>query len=121
MATGWLRGTVVEVLSGDTVVVAGAAKPGAVAPTKKLTLSSLIAPKLVRSPRSWCGRATAWDSQPLHAQRLDQSDGGWRIAREGLRGAQISTSGLCYTPAARLLPALGTSTPCNPHTSLHMF
>jgi len=57
MASGWLRGTVVEVPSGDTVVIGGG-KPGG--PTKRVTLSSLLAPRLVRSrlfaqrPR-WCG------------------------------------------------------------------
>ncbi len=47
MATGWLRGTVKEVVSGDTLVIAGTTKPGVVAPEKRITLSSLIAPKLV--------------------------------------------------------------------------
>lgn len=44
---GWLRGVVKEVLSGDTLVVAGAVKSG-IPPEKRLTLASLIAPRLVR-------------------------------------------------------------------------
>lgn len=49
MATGgWLRGTVKEVPSGDTVVIAAGAKPGAIPAEKRLTLSSVVAPKLVR-------------------------------------------------------------------------
>lgn len=49
MATGWLRGTVKSVESGDTLVIIGAAKIGGPPPPeKRLTLSSLVAPKLVR-------------------------------------------------------------------------
>lgn len=45
----WLRGVVKEVPSGDTVVVvAGGTKPGVVPAEKRITLSSLVAPKLVR-------------------------------------------------------------------------
>jgi hypothetical protein len=45
----WLRGIVKEVSSGDTVVVvAGGANPGVVPAEKRITLSSLVAPKLVR-------------------------------------------------------------------------
>ena len=43
---GWLRGIVKEVLSGDTVVVMAATKSG-IPPEKRLTLSSLNAPRLV--------------------------------------------------------------------------
>lgn len=47
MATGWMRGVVKEVPSGDTIIIsAGAGKPGAA--EKRLTLSSVVAPKLVR-------------------------------------------------------------------------
>jgi staphylococcal nuclease domain-containing protein 1 len=56
MASGWLRGTVKEVPSGDTVVIAGAAKV-VPPPEKRITLSSLVAPKLVRPSR---GRSTCW-------------------------------------------------------------
>lgn len=45
---GWLRGIVKEVVSGDTVVVVAATQGPAVPPEKRLTLSSLIAPRLVR-------------------------------------------------------------------------
>lgn len=47
---GWLRGTVKEVLSGDSLTIAaGAGKGNAPPAEKRLTLSSLIAPKLVRA------------------------------------------------------------------------
>ena len=48
MATqqGWLRGVVKEVPSGDTVIIVGAVKSG-IPPEKRLTLSSIIAPRLV--------------------------------------------------------------------------
>lgn len=49
MAAAWLRGIVKEVVSGDTVVVAAATQGPAVPPEKRLTLSSLVAPRLVRS------------------------------------------------------------------------
>jgi hypothetical protein len=46
--SGWLRGWVKEVPAGDTVVIAAGAKggqlPGA---EKRITLSSVIAPRLV--------------------------------------------------------------------------
>lgn len=48
MATGWLRGVVKEVVSGDTLVIAGSTKGPGPAPEKRITLSSLLAPKLVR-------------------------------------------------------------------------
>jgi hypothetical protein len=46
---GWLKGIVKEVPSGDTVVVvaANAGASLAVPPEKRLTLSSLVAPRLV--------------------------------------------------------------------------
>lgn len=47
-STGWLRGVVKEVPSGDTLVIVGTAKQGP-PPEKRITLSSLIAPKLVRA------------------------------------------------------------------------
>lgn len=46
--SGWLRGTVKEVLSGDTLVLAGTVRSG-IPPEKKLTLASLMAPRLVRT------------------------------------------------------------------------
>lgn len=46
MATGWLRGTVKEIVSGDTLVVMGPARGGP-PPEKRLTLASLIAPRMV--------------------------------------------------------------------------
>ena len=47
---GWLKGQVKEVLSGDSVVIIGGVSKEslAVAPEKRITLSSLVAPRLVR-------------------------------------------------------------------------
>jgi hypothetical protein len=45
---GYLKGIVKEVVSGDTVVVVAATQGPAVPPEKRLTLSSLVAPRLVR-------------------------------------------------------------------------
>ena len=44
--SGWMRGIVKEVPSGDTVVVMAATKSG-IPPEKRLTLSSLQAPRTV--------------------------------------------------------------------------
>lgn len=49
-ANGWLRGVIKEVPSGDTVVITGQVKSG-IPPEKRLTLSSLMAPKLVGAPK----------------------------------------------------------------------
>jgi staphylococcal nuclease domain-containing protein 1 len=46
---GWMKGVVKEVLSGDTLVVMGAVKGGP-PPEKRITLSSLQAPRMVRHP-----------------------------------------------------------------------
>jgi hypothetical protein len=43
----WLRGVIKEVPSGDTLVIIGAIKSG-IPPEKRIILSSLVAPKLVR-------------------------------------------------------------------------
>jgi staphylococcal nuclease domain-containing protein 1 len=43
-----MRGVIKEIVSGDTVVIAGGAPKGQIPPEKRLTLASLIAPKLVR-------------------------------------------------------------------------
>lgn len=47
-ATGWLRGIVKAVPSGDSLVIMGNTK-AEIPPEKTITLSSLMAPKLVRS------------------------------------------------------------------------
>ena len=49
--TGWLRGTIKEVPSGDTVTIVGPTKGGP-PPEKRITLSSLLAPRLVGVPVS---------------------------------------------------------------------
>ena len=48
MSGNYFKATVKEVSSGDSVTVVGGAKPGTIPAEKRLTLSSLIAPKLVR-------------------------------------------------------------------------
>lgn len=62
MATGWLRGTVKEVPAGDTVVIVGTVKSGP-PPEKRITLSSLVAPKLGKRDGSTRDEAFAWDSR----------------------------------------------------------
>lgn len=48
---GWMKATVKSVENGDTLVVAAGAKPGAIPAEKRITLSSVLAPKLVSSQR----------------------------------------------------------------------
>ncbi|KAJ7569603.1 hypothetical protein O6H91_01G085700 [Diphasiastrum complanatum] len=60
MATGWLRGTVKAVPSGDSLLIMGNAKTG-IPPEKTITLSSLIAPKLARKDSK--DEPFAWDSR----------------------------------------------------------
>ncbi|GBG64549.1 hypothetical protein CBR_g45244 [Chara braunii] len=60
MASGWLRGTVKAVSSGDTVVIIGKVATG-LPPEKALTLSSIVAPRLARrdtkdDPFAWQSR-----------------------------------------------------------------
>ena len=43
-----------QVVSGDTVVVQGLSKGGSIPPEKRITLSSLIAPKLVSTAHAAC-------------------------------------------------------------------
>lgn len=59
-ATGWLRGKVKAVPSGDSLVIVGSSK-AEIPPEKTITLSSLIAPKLARrgsvdEPFAWASR-----------------------------------------------------------------
>ncbi|GLC57824.1 hypothetical protein PLESTB_001270800 [Pleodorina starrii] len=63
MATGWLRGVVKEVVSGDTLVIAGTTKGPGPAPEKRITLSSLIAPKLGKRDGSSKDEPFAWESR----------------------------------------------------------
>jgi staphylococcal nuclease domain-containing protein 1 len=51
MATGWLKGTVKAVPSGDSLLIMGSVKGGP-PPEKTITLAGLIAPKLVRTSPS---------------------------------------------------------------------
>ena len=46
MATGWLKGTVKAVPSGDSLLIMGSVKGGP-PPEKTITLAALIAPRLV--------------------------------------------------------------------------
>lgn len=59
---GWLRGTVVNVRSGDTLTIAGAVKSG-IPPQKRITLSSLKAPTLGRGDGSSADEPFAWASR----------------------------------------------------------
>ncbi|XP_073013136.1 ribonuclease TUDOR 1-like [Typha latifolia] len=59
-ATGWLRGKVKAVTSGDCLVIMGSTK-AEIPPEKTITLSSLIAPRLAR--RGGIDEPFAWDSR----------------------------------------------------------
>ncbi|XP_078433452.1 TUDOR-SN protein 1 [Wolffia australiana] len=59
-ATGWLRGKVKSVSSGDCLVIMGSSK-SEIPPEKTVTLSSLIAPRLAR--RGTDDEPFAWDSR----------------------------------------------------------
>ena len=62
MASGWLRGVVREIPSGDTVVISGAVRSGP-APEKRITLSSMVAPRLGRRDGSSADEPFAWASR----------------------------------------------------------
>jgi len=47
-ASGWINGKVKAVPSGYTLVIMGRAKAETLPPEKSITLSSIIAPRLVR-------------------------------------------------------------------------
>lgn len=64
--SGWLRGTVKEVLSGDTLVLAGTVRSG-IPPEKKLTLASLMAPRLVRTWNQSFRSNTRWAWGTAHS------------------------------------------------------
>ena len=51
-SSGWIKGIVKEVVSGDTLNITSGPKLGA--PEKRITLASLIAPKLVLSTATAC-------------------------------------------------------------------
>jgi staphylococcal nuclease domain-containing protein 1 len=61
--SGWLRGIVKEVLSGDTLVIVPASKGPAPPPEKRLSLSSLVAPRLGRRDGSTVDEPFAWQSR----------------------------------------------------------
>ncbi|KAK9813035.1 hypothetical protein WJX72_007851 [[Myrmecia] bisecta] len=62
MAGQWMRGVVKEVVSGDTVVVMGQPRGGP-PPEKRITLASLIAPRLGRRDGSTPEEPFAWQSR----------------------------------------------------------
>lgn len=62
MASGWLRGTVKAVLSGDTVIVMGMDTRGP-PPEKQITLSSLKAPRMGRRDGTTKDEPFAWESR----------------------------------------------------------
>uniref|UniRef100_A0A061S7B9 Staphylococcal nuclease domain-containing protein 1 n=1 Tax=Tetraselmis sp. GSL018 TaxID=582737 RepID=A0A061S7B9_9CHLO len=59
---GWLRGVIKEVPSGDTLIIMGQVKGGP-PPEKRITLSSLVAPKLGRRDGSSRDEPFAWQSR----------------------------------------------------------
>ncbi|GJN03065.1 hypothetical protein PR202_ga20468 [Eleusine coracana subsp. coracana] len=60
-ASGWLKGKVKAVPSGDTLVIMAGAKGDSIPPEKSITLSSIIAPRLVR--RVGTDEPFAWESR----------------------------------------------------------
>lgn len=60
-STGWLRGIVKAVPSGDTLVIMRNPKGDVIPPEKTITLSSIIAPRLAR--RGGIDEPFAWDSR----------------------------------------------------------
>lgn len=63
-AGGWLSGIIKEVPSGDTVVIKAATKSTTgIAPEKRVTLSSLTAPRLGRRDGSTTDEPFAWQSR----------------------------------------------------------
>lgn len=61
----WFKGVVREVVSADTLVIAGIGKPGVIPPEKRVSLSSLIAPRLVS-----CCIDPAHDTRSLVSQSV---------------------------------------------------
>ncbi|KAL6650681.1 hypothetical protein ACP70R_009606 [Stipagrostis hirtigluma subsp. patula] len=63
MASGWFRGKVKAVPSGDTLVIMASAKadPETIPPEKSITLSNIIAPRLAR--RGGTDEPFAWESR----------------------------------------------------------
>lgn len=59
--SGWLRGRVKSVPSGDCLVIMGSTKADVIPPEKTITLSSVIAPRLAR--RGGIDEPFAWDSR----------------------------------------------------------
>mmetsp|Transcript_9984 Transcript_9984/g.28669 ORF Transcript_9984/g.28669 Transcript_9984/m.28669 type:complete len:953 (+) Transcript_9984:302-3160(+) len=70
---GWLRGVVKEIVSGDTLVIMGAVKGGP-PPEKRITLSSLMAPRLGRRDGSSKDEPFAWQAREfLRKKAIGQS------------------------------------------------
>ena len=64
--TGWLRGVVKHVFSGDRVVIMGVAKGGAIPPEKEIALAYVTAPRLARTRGDELksgDEACAWDAR----------------------------------------------------------
>lgn len=62
MATGWFRGVVKEVPNGDSLVIMGNVASGP-PPEKRITLASLVAPRLGRRDGSTSDEHFAWQSK----------------------------------------------------------
>eukprot|EP00878_Enallax_costatus_P006933 GHUV01007265.1.p1 GENE.GHUV01007265.1~~GHUV01007265.1.p1 ORF type:complete len:560 (+),score=208.13 GHUV01007265.1:80-1759(+) len=67
---GWLRGKVKEVVSGDTLVIVGGTQGLTVPQEKRLTLSSLIAPRLGKRDGSTRDEPFAWESREFLRKKL---------------------------------------------------
>jgi hypothetical protein len=68
---GWLKGVVKEVLSGDSITIVGGSPPnGLPPPEKRLTLSSLVAPKLGKRDGTTKDEPFAWQSREWLRNKL---------------------------------------------------
>jgi hypothetical protein len=95
MATGWLRGIIKEVPSADTLVIIGAVKSG-IPPEKRITLSSLQAPRLVRALRDGGPSWSAASSSPRRSEPEQAEPAptwGLLLAASALQGRRDGSSG----------------------------
>ncbi|KAI8465187.1 MAG: hypothetical protein J3K34DRAFT_473642 [Monoraphidium minutum] len=70
MSGGYFKAQVKEVLSGDSLVLVGGSRPGVVPAEKRLTLSSLIAPKLGKRDGSNKDEPFAWAAREFLRKKL---------------------------------------------------
>ncbi len=104
-----MKATVKSVENGDTVVVAAGAKPGAIPAEKRITLSSVLAPKLVKTRRLGDGAAAFFLSGALLPRYpfVTLVIARWlgRKAHRPLQASQINGGACCPLPPPPLATA----------------